>query len=197
MLMAPATKVRQILSTVAKNLNSTYHFVNLPIVHAFFFRNSTPYMILLLCIKYLFVLNLQLIKPVEMINPKVDELSMMTYLSQFPNCKLKPGAPLRPRTNPNKVRAYGPGLKFSLSATTVHHIFGKTGRNISSQPHNKYSRKNEINVHFFVKRRVLTWKWNFLSVLPTISRNVILSTKVTLHQTFKNQSVLLRTRTSI
>ncbi len=28
-IWAPATKVRQIRSTVAKNLNSTYHFVNL------------------------------------------------------------------------------------------------------------------------------------------------------------------------
>jgi len=45
-----------------------------------------------------------------MVNPKVDELSMMTYLSQFPNAKLKPGAPLRPRTNPARVRAYGPGI---------------------------------------------------------------------------------------
>ena len=44
-----------------------------------------------------------------MVNPKVDELSMMTYLSQFPNAKLKQGAPLRPRTNPARVRAYGPG----------------------------------------------------------------------------------------
>ncbi len=51
----------------------------------------------------------QLIKPEEMANPKIDELSMMTYLSQFPNAKLKPGAPLRPKTNPNRVRAYGPG----------------------------------------------------------------------------------------
>jgi len=34
---------------------------------------------------------------------------MMTYLSQYPGAKLKTGAPLRPRTNPNKVRAYGPG----------------------------------------------------------------------------------------
>lgn len=51
----------------------------------------------------------QLIQPEEMINPKIDELSMMTYLSQFPNAKLKPGAPLRPRTNPARVRAYGPG----------------------------------------------------------------------------------------
>uniref|UniRef100_T1IWF9 Sarcolemmal membrane-associated protein n=1 Tax=Strigamia maritima TaxID=126957 RepID=T1IWF9_STRMM len=53
----------------------------------------------------------QLIKPEEMIDPKVDEMSMMTYLSQYPNNKLKPGAPLRPRTNPNRVRAYGPGIE--------------------------------------------------------------------------------------
>ena len=52
----------------------------------------------------------QLIKPDELINPKVDELSMMTYLSQYPNAKLKPGAPLRPKTNPSRVRAYGPGM---------------------------------------------------------------------------------------
>merc|ERR1711964_542117 len=36
----------------------------------------------------------QLIKPAEMVNPKVDEMSMMTYLSQFPNCKLNPAAPI-------------------------------------------------------------------------------------------------------
>ncbi|XP_076447622.1 filamin-A-like isoform X2 [Babylonia areolata] len=53
----------------------------------------------------------QLIQPEEMTNPKVDDLSMMTYLSQFPNAKLKPGAPLRPRINPARVRAYGPGLE--------------------------------------------------------------------------------------
>ncbi|XP_051163533.1 filamin-A isoform X2 [Leptopilina boulardi] len=53
----------------------------------------------------------QLIKPEEMVNPKIDEMSMMTYLSQYPNAKLKPGAPLRPRTNPNRVRAYGPGIE--------------------------------------------------------------------------------------
>jgi len=44
-----------------------------------------------------------------MCSPGVDELSMMTYLSQYPGAKLKTGAPLRPRTNRNKVRAYGPG----------------------------------------------------------------------------------------
>ncbi|XP_011497813.1 PREDICTED: filamin-A [Ceratosolen solmsi marchali] len=58
----------------------------------------------------------QLIKPEEMVNPNIDEMSMMTYLSQYPNAKLKPGAPIRPRTNPNsvpppRVRAYGPGIE--------------------------------------------------------------------------------------
>ncbi|VDK34571.1 unnamed protein product [Taenia asiatica] len=50
----------------------------------------------------------QLIRPEEMINPRVDEKAMMTYLSQFPSAKLKNGAPLRPRANPASVRAYGP-----------------------------------------------------------------------------------------
>ncbi|XP_025106447.1 filamin-A-like isoform X3 [Pomacea canaliculata] len=53
----------------------------------------------------------QLIKPEEMTSPNVDDLSMMTYLSQFPNARLKPGAPVRPRVNPARVRAYGPGLE--------------------------------------------------------------------------------------
>lgn len=44
----------------------------------------------------------QLIKPEELVNPNVDEQSMMTYLSQFPNAKLKADAPLRPKTNPNR-----------------------------------------------------------------------------------------------
>lgn len=44
----------------------------------------------------------QLIKPEEMVNPKIDEQSMMTYLSQYPNAKIKTGAPLRPKTNPNR-----------------------------------------------------------------------------------------------
>ncbi|TMW49983.1 hypothetical protein DOY81_004942 [Sarcophaga bullata] len=44
----------------------------------------------------------QLIKPEELVNPNVDEQSMMTYLSQYPNAKLKQGAPLRPKTNPNR-----------------------------------------------------------------------------------------------
>lgn len=44
----------------------------------------------------------QLIKPEEMVNPNIDEQSMMTYLSQYPNAKLKTGAPVRPRTKPNR-----------------------------------------------------------------------------------------------
>nr|CAI5823933.1 unnamed protein product [Callosobruchus analis] len=52
----------------------------------------------------------QLIKPEEIVDPNVDEQSMMTYLSQYPNAKIKPGAPLRPKRDFNKVRAYGPGL---------------------------------------------------------------------------------------
>lgn len=51
-----------------------------------------------ICKSFLF----QLIKPEEMVNPNIDEMSMMTYLSQYPNAKLKTGAPLRPRTNPNR-----------------------------------------------------------------------------------------------
>ncbi|XP_053983862.1 filamin-A isoform X1 [Hylaeus volcanicus] len=53
----------------------------------------------------------QLIKPEEMADPNIDEMSMMTYLSQYPNAKLKPGAPLRPSSNQNKVRVYGPGIE--------------------------------------------------------------------------------------
>ena len=52
--------------------------------------------------KTLLSISLQLIRPEEMVNPNIDEMSMMTYLSQFPNAKLKSGAPIRPRTNPNR-----------------------------------------------------------------------------------------------
>ncbi|KAK4470193.1 hypothetical protein MN116_005771 [Schistosoma mekongi] len=55
----------------------------------------------------------QLIRPEEMVDPNVDEKSMMTYISQFPNARLKEGAPLRAKLNPSKVRAYGPGLELN------------------------------------------------------------------------------------
>ncbi|XP_071499409.1 filamin-A-like isoform X2 [Diadema antillarum] len=53
----------------------------------------------------------QVLRPEDMVNPNIDDLSMMTYLSAFPKAKLKDGAPLRPKSNAKKVRAYGPGLE--------------------------------------------------------------------------------------
>ncbi|XP_025198819.1 filamin-A isoform X1 [Melanaphis sacchari] len=53
----------------------------------------------------------QLIKPEELVSPNMDEQSMMTYLSQYPNAKLKQGAPIRSKTNPSRVRVYGPGIE--------------------------------------------------------------------------------------
>ncbi|KAM7170746.1 filamin-B isoform 1-T2 [Macrochelys suwanniensis] len=53
----------------------------------------------------------QVIAPEEIIHPSVDEHSVMTYLSQFPKAKLKPGAPLKPKLNPKKARAYGRGVE--------------------------------------------------------------------------------------
>lgn len=52
-----------------------------------------------------------MIAPEEIVDPDVDEHSVMTYLSQFPKAKLKPGASLRPKQLfPEKVKAYGPGM---------------------------------------------------------------------------------------
>lgn len=59
--------------------------------------------------RFCFVSFPQVITPEEIVDPNVDEHSVMTYLSQFPKAKLKPGAPLRPKLNPKKARAYGPG----------------------------------------------------------------------------------------
>lgn len=44
----------------------------------------------------------QLVKPEDLVNPAIDEQSMMTYLSQYPNAKLKPGAPIKPGGGPNR-----------------------------------------------------------------------------------------------
>lgn len=62
--------------------------------------------------------SFQVIAPEEIIDPSVDEQSVMTYLSQFPKAKLKPGAPLKPKLNPKKARAYGPGE----SLTNIPHL---------------------------------------------------------------------------
>lgn len=54
---------------------------------------------------------MQVIAPEEIVDPNVDEHSVMTYLSQFPKAKLKPGAPVRSKQlNPKKAIAYGPGM---------------------------------------------------------------------------------------
>ncbi|KAM4570007.1 filamin-C-like isoform 1-T1 [Odontesthes bonariensis] len=54
----------------------------------------------------------QVIAPEEIVDPNVDEHSVMTYLSQFPKAKLKPGAPLRAKTlHPKRAKAYGPGIE--------------------------------------------------------------------------------------
>ena len=52
--------------------------------------------------------------PEDMTNPHVDELSMMTYLSQFPEASLKEGAPIHSKdevkTDITKVNVSGPGV---------------------------------------------------------------------------------------
>uniref|UniRef100_A0A3B3T694 Filamin C n=1 Tax=Paramormyrops kingsleyae TaxID=1676925 RepID=A0A3B3T694_9TELE len=54
----------------------------------------------------------QVIAPEEIVDPNVDEHSVMTYLSQFPKAKLKPGAPLRAKQlYPKQAKAYGPGIE--------------------------------------------------------------------------------------
>ena len=53
---------------------------------------------------------MKVIAPEEIVDPNVDELSVMTYLSQFPKAKLKPGAPLKNKQLfPDKAKAFGPG----------------------------------------------------------------------------------------
>uniref|UniRef100_A0A8D3EAJ7 Filamin C, gamma b (actin binding protein 280) n=1 Tax=Scophthalmus maximus TaxID=52904 RepID=A0A8D3EAJ7_SCOMX len=54
----------------------------------------------------------EVIAPEEIVDPNVDEHSVMTYLSQFPKSKLKPGAPLRAKTlHPKRAKAFGPGVE--------------------------------------------------------------------------------------
>jgi len=46
---------------------------------------------------YFFYKFIKLIAPEEILDPAVDEQSVMTYLSLFPKARLKPGAPLKPK----------------------------------------------------------------------------------------------------
>ena len=49
----------------------------------------------------------QLLTPEELVNPNVDELSMMTYLAQFREAKVKEGAPIKNQ----KVELIGTGME--------------------------------------------------------------------------------------
>jgi filamin len=50
----------------------------------------------------------QVLTPEDLISPGVDELSVMTYLSFFPDCKPKPGAPLLSQASPEQKTAVSP-----------------------------------------------------------------------------------------
>merc|ERR1712130_108043 len=51
----------------------------------------------------------QLLTPEELVNPKVDELSMMTYLAQFRKAKVKKGAPIL--TENQNTQLVGSGME--------------------------------------------------------------------------------------
>merc|ERR1719430_1501369 len=51
----------------------------------------------------------QLLTPEELVNPNVDELSMMTYLAQFREAKAKEGTPIQ--TENNKTQLIGSGME--------------------------------------------------------------------------------------
>nr|WAW84873.1 filamin-like 3 [Halisarca dujardinii] len=54
----------------------------------------------------------QLLLPEDMVNPNVDELSVMTYVSMFPEAQLKEGAPIKlSGSDPSKVKVYGRGVE--------------------------------------------------------------------------------------
>ena len=63
--------------------------------------------------------------PEDMVNPHVDERSMMTYLSQFPEAQLKPGAPIKttPKLDPSQVKVSGPGIKGEGLTTGLPAVF--------------------------------------------------------------------------
>lgn len=62
--------------------------------------------------------SVQVLEPKDMCNPNVDELSMMTYLSQFPEASLKPGAPIKSTADSSKVKVFGPGVEGGLDTNT-------------------------------------------------------------------------------
>ena len=73
----------------------------------------------------------KLLTPEEMVNPNIDEQSMMTYLSQFPNASLKPGAPLKQKGEVKDLRVYGPGIEETgvMANTKTHFTVEAMGDN--------------------------------------------------------------------
>nr|WAW84872.1 filamin-like 2 [Halisarca dujardinii] len=54
----------------------------------------------------------QVLLPEDMVNPNVDDLSVMTYVSMFPEAQLKEGAPIKlSGSDPSKVKVYGRGVE--------------------------------------------------------------------------------------
>ena len=71
----------------------------------------------------------------------MDELSVMTYVSYFPEAKLKNGAPLKPKmTSASKCSAFGPGLE-------EHGVIVKKPANFTCQMSG--SSKGKLNVQVF------------------------------------------------
>ena len=66
----------------------------------------------------------KLLTPEEIINPNVDEQSMMTYLSQFPNAKVKEGAPFREKALASKVIEVNKDANFDSTLYCFSFIFG-------------------------------------------------------------------------
>ena len=63
-------------------------------------------------------LALQVLHPEEIVDPKIDPLSVITYISQFSEAKLKEGLPLLEQTgDPYRVKVYGNGLNAKILIT--------------------------------------------------------------------------------
>ncbi|KRZ33570.1 Filamin-A, partial [Trichinella pseudospiralis] len=111
----------------------------------------------------------KLIEPEEFINPDVDEMSMMTYLSQYPNAKLQPGAPIGSSvigmTDSNKleypvakmkrilqIKASGPGLQSGvISGKTTHfdiYMAGGDEKKFAIQILNPIGKSDSVNQRF-------------------------------------------------
>ncbi|KRX66982.1 Filamin-A, partial [Trichinella sp. T9] len=111
----------------------------------------------------------KLIEPEEFINPDVDEMSMMTYLSQYPNAKLQPGAPTGSsvvgKTDSNnfeypvtktkqilQIKASGPGLQSGVTCGKTTHfdiyMAGGDEKKFAIQILNPNGKSDSVNQRF-------------------------------------------------